>query len=289
MTNLEKLIKEREDLTSFFHRKQLIIDESIKKGYELGYTEEEIIDLNTHHLNEKWYQKELDKINPKIEPALMSLEDKLEYRETEITSSTPEIPEVFVQEAIIPKEIPKLKINEELTANYLQKLIKIEEDFNLENSPIPDFSLDNHIGYVKNLSVKVGVVAGSYVVNTALTSMGLPPVTGLKYIAIGGIKIAGVTASAAINYCAANPVTATAIATNSPIVFKYVQQGVQKLTEKKEDPTPVVDTTTVQDPYIDTLIKAGQPKVEYNSVWDFFEVIGSITWKVLKKIESLLS
>lgn len=240
--------------------------------------QERYIQERTSNL-EEWYQAEIAKIKNKYNSILSTDSNisKEELNSTDIlTTVVGESSEV--SNSINTRDLDVTTYSNISMDEFQQRILKDStEDY------VPEFSLDNHIGYVKDLSVKAGFVAGSYVINSALTSIGLPPVTGLKYIVIGGIKIASVTTAAAINYGVQNPASTVAVIGNLPIAYTYAEKAIKKLKTKEEAPvTPTsTDTTVVPNPVVDKSI------VESHSIYDFFELIGQITWKVLKKIESL--
>lgn len=285
MNKLEKLIKLKEELTSTYHKRQKVIETQMK--------EERIPELSNH--NKEWYQQELEQILPLIETENMGLEDKYPLEKVKYTYpiglmnelktyknlTTAVVSTVVgddVSEEVITENTRNLEVSEysNISMDELQQIKAKEET-------LPVDSLKNHINLAKNLSVKASYLAGSYAINAALTSIGLPPITGLKYIAIGGVKVAGILTGAAINFGVQNPGKAVAIVGNLPIAYTYAEKAIKNLKTKEESPvTPATtDTTAVPNPVVDKSI------VESHSIYDFFELIGQITWKVLKKIESL--
>lgn len=268
--NLNKVL---ETLTSTYHKRKEVIETQMQESR---------IPLLTSH-NEKWFKEEREKLVALIENRNMSLEDKnitnvdtfpqklmddLKYYEIMTTKvDTPIAP----SQTFADENFKKLVDTEDTT------LINIDEDLN----PTDPSIITNHIGYIKDLSTTVGFGAGTFLTNHLLTSIGLPPMALIKPLVIGGVKVAGWATGAALNFCAANPTTAVMVGTNLPIAYTYIEKGIKKLNTKDEDPV-----TTQTDPNVVNIPPVPDP-VESHSLYEFVEMLCSITWKVLKKIHDL--
>lgn len=252
-----------------YHQKKL---EILKKEEYVFYNHEEnkiFFDEDKTYYISNW---------GKIYSSIKNMGEHNSHITTALTTIGVDMPELANIEKTTEVEPLPEKTVEEITS-------KTPEEFKKETLPVSTF--ENHQKYLIDFSKKVGYGAGMFLTNHFLASMGLPPTVLLKPLIIGGVKVVGSVTGVAINYGIANPATTTALVANIPIAYTYAEKAVKKLTETKKEDQPVnIDQTL--DPTVVPTPPVNQPIIESHSIYDFFEIIGSITWKVLKKIHDYL-
>jgi hypothetical protein len=264
MNNIDKLNRILEIITVQYHKNKDLIKEGkpVQKGLYM-----------TEGYNETWFDNEVKSIVREKKNICMSeLLQSSSIINTTLTTIGVDLPD----SDIITNQEDNITLN--------NRLNRLEEYSDIKKEPEQISSLIKHVDYVKDFSKKTGYVAGTFLTNHLLASIGLPPTALLKPLIIGGVKIGWFATSSIVNYCAANPAVTTAVVgTNLPIIYTYVEKGIKKLNTEGEAPVnPTTDQTAPVVPSVD------QPIVESHSLWEFFGLISSITWKVLKKIQDLL-